>query len=968
MHACGRCLAGSTDRSGRTVLENDTTPAPPSPLFGRGDLLASVERRLAAGGGVVLTGPDGIGKSTILDALAGSAADRDELVVRLNPAETEQWLPDAGLADLLEQLPPGALTALPAPQRVAIEAVLLRADAADADESRTPLARRLAVRAVLDRCARQRPVLLVLDDAQWLDAGSADVLAYVMRRVIGRRIRVLAAERSPSPGSRPGAVRLCPAPTLELPVPPLGAADVVDLLEASGLPVRTASRLYADSGGNPFLALALGGAFVDRHGSGWRPAPLPDRVRARLGTVLRGLPATVTDTLLVAALAARPTVADLRLAGRADAAREVEYAAAAGLVAVDGGVVRFTPPAVAVVLAAEVGANRRTAVHATLARTARDPVEAIRHQAMTSDRVDADIARSLVVAAESARRRGALGLVAELYLLAAERTPPDLNDERSGWLVAAAEAAAAGGQPEVAGRAVEAVLGAPGPAAHRVRARMALVDASGQALAELDELLAAALSDAAADPALLAPLRLRMAWQAMVVGRPDRAAQQADEAVRQARQVQDTTTEAMALTVRAQVERLAGTPTYARTLASARALPALPSAGRLHLTPGYLAVRLAIVDDRLDDARADLLSMLAVVERGSGGEELVGVLRSLAEVAARSGRCREALRYAGRAIRVGQVARLSPGPGWYTAAVAELAGGSLPRAAGYARHGVRVSREEGDSIYLRRNLHALGQAMLRDGDARGAVQALSELRTLDLTQGVADPAALRWHADLAAGLAALGARAEADRVLADARRDAVLLGGSAGVLGQLDRVAAVILAEQGDAAAAVELAAAAADRFAGLRQPIEQGHCLLVQGGAERRRRRYAAARLAIGAALAVFLRAEATPWVEQATRLLAPDGGGASSEPAPRSPVGDTLTSTEARIAALVRRGQSNREIAGRLFVSVKTVEASLTRIYRKLGVRSRTQLSSRLAATPEVRSGVAARGFPDSSITDDL
>jgi DNA-binding NarL/FixJ family response regulator len=612
--------------------------------------------------------------------------------------------------------------------------------------------------------------------------------------------------------------------------------------------------------------------------------------------------------------------------------------------------------------------DRRTVVHAALARAARDPVDAVRHRAMTSDRADADIADSLVAAAESARRRGALGLVAELYLLAAERTPPQCDEQRSAALVAAAEAAAAAGQPEVAGRAVEAVLGSPAPPAHRVRARLALVDASGQALAELDEVLAAALVDAAGDPALLAPLRLRLAWQALVGGLLQRAAQQAREAVRYARQVGDASTEAMALAVRAQVERLTGVPGYAATLARARALPAVPPAGWLHLTPAYLSVRLAILDDRLDEARADLLGMLAGAQRGTAGEELVEVLRSLAEVAARAGRCREALHYAARALRAGQVGRSSPGPYWYTAAVAELAGGSLWRATAYARRGVRVSREEGDTIYLRRNLHALGQAILRGGDARGAVEVLGELRASDLAQGVADPSGLRWHADLAAGLVSLGAHTEAAEVIADARREALRLGGAPGVLGQLDRAAAVVLTEQGDAGAAVELSAAAADRFAALRQPIEEGHCLLVQGAAERRRRRYAAARLTIGAALTIFAQAEARPWVEQTARLLAPEGDGGSTAPSAHSTAGGTLTSTEARIAALVRRGESNREIAARLFLSVKTVEASLTRIYRKLGVRSRTQLSSRLDAALDMPLGVAARVFPDSSAVTDL
>jgi DNA-binding NarL/FixJ family response regulator len=202
---------------------------------------------------------------------------------------------------------------------------------------------------------------------------------------------------------------------------------------------------------------------------------------------------------------------------------------------------------------------------------------------------------------------------------------------------------------------------------------------------------------------------------------------------------------------------------------------------------------------------------------------------------------------------------------------------------------------------------------------------------------------VRWQGDLAGGLAALGEHAEAASVLAEARAAAHRLGTTPGVTGYLDRATAVVLSESGQADSAVVLSAAAARHFEQLRQPIEQAHALLVQGGAERRRRRYAAARMAITAALAIFLAADAKPWAEQTERALArTEGSSAPGTPPPEL----GLTSTELKIAALVRDGASNREIASHLYLSVKTVEATLTRVYRKLGVRSRTQLSSRLAA----------------------
>jgi DNA-binding NarL/FixJ family response regulator len=938
-----------------------------SSLFGRASLLAAVEARLGAGGGVALHGPEGIGRTALLDAIAAAATARGELVVRLRPAEAERRLPYAGINDLVAQLPPAAREALPPAHRAAL-AVLRQGAAPRAGAP--ALARRLVLPGLLAHCARNRSVLLVLDDVQWLDAESAELIGFTMRRRPGPRIRVVAAQRFPDPAGahravrrfadaaarnrdaqrlpdpagRHRATRLCPAPVADLLVPPLAPDDLTALLEARGLPCRTASRLHEASGGNPFLALTLGAAVVA--GPAWRPAPLPEPARALLRRRIEALPAPVAGTLLVAALATRPTVTDLVRAGHEDADRDIRAAAAAGVVELDGGTVRFTPPALAAVLAEDAGAARRAGVHDALADAALDGTANVRHRALRSGRPDADVARDLVTAAERALGRGDGRTAAELYLLAADRCPRSLAAERFDWLVAAAGTALTAGAPTTAGRAAEAVLAAAdAPARHRVTARLVLIDLAGQALADMGETFAAALHEAGDDVTLIAPVRLRLTWAAMLAGDPGTAADWAAGAAGAARMAGDPGTEAMALSALAQIQRIRGEPQWERTLARSLALPAPPAPGWLHMGPRYLAARFAMVDDRLEEARAELLTLLALAEHDRTGEALAEVLRSLSEVASRAGRCREALRYAHRAVAAAQQAGLSPGPTWYTAAVAELTGGSLAAAAGYARRGVRASEQEGDRLYLRRNLHALGLAELRAGESRAGVAALRRLRELE-DGGAADPMIVRWRGDLAGGLAALGEHAEAARILAEARAAAERLGAHPGVAGYLDRATAVVLSASGQADTAVRLSAAAAEHFAELHQPIEQAHALLVQGGAERRRRRYAAARLAIGAALAIFLAAEARPWTEQTERALARTEGSS----APPADLG--LTSTEARIARLVRDGASNREIAHQLYLSVKTVEATLTRVYRKLGVRSRTQLSSQLSA----------RVFPDS------
>ncbi|XVU22162.1 AAA family ATPase [Actinoplanes sp. CA-054009] len=1041
-------------------------------LRGRDELLATIEGRLATGGGIALHGPAGIGKTALLDAVATAAAGRGELVVRLRPVRSEHSLPYAGISDLVTQLPDEAAAGLPPAQRAALTALRQglppRAGA-------PALARRLVLPLLLARAARGRAVLLVLDDCQWLDAESAELIAFAMRRRPGPRVRVIAAQRRPDttfpaeaepalegpaqPGTAVGgrtgtgpavkgpaeagpaveravaeravaeravaeravaeravaeravaeraageraageraageraagresaaeslagggpaaegpvgqgpdgprvpaasgragagrgegrhrAARLCPAPVLEVAVPPLAADDLTELLEARGLPCRIASRMHEASAGNPFLALTLGSAVAP--GPAWRPAPLPEAAREMLGERLAALGAEVRRTLLVAALAVEPTVTLLLRAGRDDALRDLRHAAGEGAVRLDGEAVRFTPPLLATVLTEEASAGERVEVHTALAAGAVDPVEALRHRALRNGRPDAAVARSLAAAADRCAERGAGRAAAELYLLAGDRCPHTHAALRLDWLVAAARIALTAGAGALAGRAAEAVIAGGAPAGHRVRARVVLLDLAGQGLADMGETFAAALAEAGDDPALLAPVRLRLTWAAFLIGDPDAAAAEAVRTVAAARDAGDPTIEAMALSILAQIQRLRGEPGWSRTLRQALALPAAPAPDWLHYGPRYMAARFAMVDDRLGEARDELLKLLVVAEQDRIGEARVEVLRSLSEVATRAGRCREALRYAHRAVRAAQHAGLSPGPTWHTAAVAELAGGSLAAATGFARRGVRASEQEGDTLYLRRNLHALGQAELRAGRTRAGVAALLRLRELEAETGGADPMIVRWHGDLAGGLAALGEHAEAEAMLAEARAAAHRLGDHPGLSGYLDRATAVVLSESGQAESAVRLSAAAAQHFAQLRQPIEQAHALLVQGSAERRRRRYAAARVAIGAALAIFLAADAKPWAEQTERALARTESNSA-------PLDLGLTSTELRIAALVRDGESNREIASRLFLSVKTVEATLTRIYRKLGVRSRTQLSSRLPSVAEFTSNV--------------
>ncbi|MEV4670936.1 AAA family ATPase [Actinomadura sp. NPDC049382] len=915
---------------------------PPAPA-GRSALLTALESRLAANGSVVLTGPSGIGKTALLEAAGAAAAARGELVLRTAGTETERWVPCSGLAELLDQLPGPLTDPLP---RERLTGLPEPAPHPRPDPDADHVACRLSFRGLLARCAEERPVLLLVDDAQWLDAESADAVRYAVGRLAARGVRAVAAGRWPdgfAAGEGSGAP-WAPAPdALHLPVPPLGPDELAEMFDSYGLPVRVVNTLHSDSGGNPYLALALGGAFTDRIPRHWRPAPLPQRVRSVIEERLARLPAEARETLLTAALAIRPTTDLLCRAGRAGAVRDVRLAAGLGLLITEGGGIRFTPPAVGTVLAESAGAPHLARVHRALAAAVPDAAGRTRHRALADPGPDAELAHSLVTAAERAVRQGSHRMAAELYRLAADRSPAEPAAERLEWLVAAAETGANGGLPDLVHRAAEAVLAADASRAQRVRVRLALLDLSGQGLAEMGEVFAAALVDADGDPALLGPLRLRMALGALVNGAPARAEHEANGALAHARATGDTALEAKVLAIRANIALIEGRDDYATDLRRARRLPEPPLDGQLHMTPRYLAAYCAVFEDRLAEAREDLLRMLALVERGSG-EEVVHVLRNLSEVAVLTGRCREALDFADRAMRITEEAALSPGPAWYHGALAELAGGSVRRAVALAERGLRASEQENDVIFQSRLLHVLGVARMRLGEVREGVEALERIDVLGDGRGPLSPLVLRRHGDLAQGLVALGDTERAAEVIRATRAAVADRARGIGVTGRLDRAEACLLAARGEPDAAVALLRRTAALFERLGQPLEAGHCLLELARVERGRRRVSTAREAASAALETFVRCEARPWVERARHRLARLDTGLRDGPAP-PPGHAALSDGERRIAVLVGQGATNQQVATRLFLSVKTVEASLTRIYRKLGIRSRAQLGALVA-----------------------
>ncbi|GHH43354.1 helix-turn-helix transcriptional regulator [Streptomyces candidus] len=945
------------------------------------DALCEARKLLDRHGRLAVTGAWGTGKSTLLDALAGSLPDRPSLRIRAVPGD--QDLPFGALTQLLGSpcvnardlvpdsvpatsfvtspaVPPcplvpttsfGPVTDVerslrapgPLPHRVPATDLEPGAPAGPARTGDPRLAMRLALTRVLGSA---RPVLLLVDGAEWLDAASAQTLAHVLGTLPAGRLAAVATERTTA--FPQAAARLLGGHPPVFPLRPLTVTDTAELLGRRALPARWAAGVHGHCGGHRALTeeyLRAAAQDPARYGPQRPPAAVRDRAEVWLSL----LPGGVRTTLRAAALVHRPNVALLRDAGCPDAEDHLGHAVAAGAVSAPDpyDLVRFTAGALAEAAAAAGTSAERAGVHRALADAVPDPVQRARHLALARHTADTGTAQDTDDASAVARADGDRQLAAELLLLAARLTPADRAALRLDRLARAADDASAAGRPDLARQAARALDSGRAGRGRRVRALLAVVDAQGQDLSDLETDLAEARRLADGDPALLAAVELRAAIGANVTqGVAAVALHHAGTAAALAAQARDVPLQAAALTMRARTERLCGRHDDAeRTLVRALALAVPPGRIGIRNSPEYLAARHALFDDRLRAARAQFLALLPQAGRTGGAEDLVDLWRSLAEAEVRLGSCAAALQWAHRALERTAGAGLSPGPAWYTAAVAHSHGGSFSQARQYALQAVRASREEHDSIHTARGLWILGAVHLHTGDAESAAVALGEVADLEAAGDAADPGSLRWQADAVEALTAVRREGEARALLEAAHAGVGTHDRHAGLRAALTRARAGCVRAAGRTDEAAELLDDAARSFAALDMPVEQGRTLLARGRLERGRRRQAAARTAWQQAREVFREAEAAPWLALAEAALERLSG--HQQAAAQSPAG-LLTENERRLAALIGHGATNRQAADRMYVSVKTVESMLSRIYRKAGVRSRTQLLTRLTQGP--------------------
>ena len=888
-------------------------------LVGRDDEVALVGSFVAGQvGQVVLCGEAGIGKTRLWEEAVRRAESAGLRVLSARPVEAESKLAFSGLSDLFEDVPAEALDGLPAPQRRALAIALLRADPGDAEPD--PRAVAAAVRTAVVHLGPR--TIVAIDDLHWLDASSASALAFALRR---EPVRLIASRR---PGARlAGGLdeALAGATTIELGT--LGRDAIHELLLQGlgrSLPRPLLVRVSETTGGNPLYALEVAREALETGVAAGNPLPVPPDLRELLMRRVRRLSPGARELLLAAAAAARPTRELLAAFGTGDLAE----ATAAGILETRGARIAFTHPLYAPAVYGDAPRDRRRQLHGRLASLVDDEEERARHLALAADAPSEDVAAALEQAAWRSWMRGAPAAGAELLDLAIELTPPDRQTElRERKLAAADDHLAAGAVAEGIAR-LEKLLGESAAGEERAEILLRLAEFGDELPARL-ALLEQALEEPVADVALLGRIHLRLGLGWPLYG-IDYALEHGEIARRHAEAADHRRLLARTLARLALWELWAGRdpgPSVARAIELAQ-----PGDGsRGYDNPVLPLAMWRMYQGELGEARSLFETLAAEV----AGDELatVAVRSRLADVAIRAGEWplaeAEAASVWSLLQQVGP--RHDGGFVLYLKALVEALQGRVEQARATAELGATLAREAGQENSLVMNLGVLGFLELSLGREREALPHL-----LPLLEWVSDKnLGLATHPVVPFAIEALAADGQfgAARPLIERHSAEAEAIGSPWALAVAARCRALLASAEGE----IDTALAELDRAPQGPWPFEQARTLLVAGRVRRRAKQKAAARSALEQAAAIFAALPAPLWAARTQEEIARLGK--------RPPTRRDLTETERRVAELAAKGMKNREVAAQLFVSPKTVEANLSRIYRKLGIHSRAELGARLA-----------------------
>lgn len=902
-------------------------------VVGRHDELAAIDnllQRLALGpGSLVLVGPAGMGKTTVWRHGGALAREAGLAVLAAAPSGAEGRLPFAGLADLLGELDPALLERLPAVQRAALDAALLRGEPGVSADARTVATGLLSTLRLL---AERRPVLIAVDDAQFLDRASAAALTFALRRVEASRIGVLASLRVD--GARPRNF-LDDLVTKELELKPLSVAAIHAIAQrelGESMPRPTLVKVVTAAGGNPFYAIEIPRELL-RLGETSTPGALP--IPAELHTLVQQrvarLPKGTRDALLLASCLTAPRTSLVP----EDALAPAEHA---GVVRIDArGRIFFEHPLLAAAVYDSVTSADRRNAHRELAQLIEDPEERAIQLALGALDPDESVARELDAGAERARSRGATEAAAALGELALRLTPEADVEARLRRLVeTAALQFEAGDLARSQVLLEEACERAPaGSLRARVLQRLGQVHMRRSGFLAAVEFAEQARAESGDDAGLSAEIELDLLFDHASLGDFAGGSRHSHVAVELAEQTGDELLLAVALGARTMTDFVCGHGLAQDDLDRALALEGPLRSAAFAVRPSYLSGILQLWSGQPAAAVATLDALrLEALELG-GESELPLLYVYLVWAHIWTGELERA------AACVEQSTEIATLLDDRFAAAMSLAAAALLH--GHQGDAAATRREAAQAAELFEQLKyrpgaiwpqwALGLLALALDDPAAVDEALAG-PTAFFTAVPADPVFSVFVPDEIEALVALGRAEEAWPLLEvfEGRARAV---DRAWALAASGRCRALLLSSAGDLDGALDAMQAAAARYDEHVLPFERARTLLELGRLRRRRKEKRLARLALEAARDGFSSLGLAVWTAKA---------GAELARVTTRRAAAMLTVTETQIARLAADGLTNRQIAERAFVGVHTVEANLTRAYRKLGITSRAQLARAL------------------------
>ena len=877
---------------------------------------------------LLLDGEAGIGKTTLLHACLARARALGFQVLSARAVDAESVLAYGSLADLLAGVDASIWADLPAPQRIAVDRVLLREQVAEAATDKRAVA--AAFLSVIDRLADSDPVLVAIDDLQWLDPSSANVVAYAARRLSGP-VGLLATVRTePDDGDatawlhlpRPDAVHRI---TLQ-PLPSRVLETIIKDELGCPIPRAVMARIHQISAGNPFYAIELARAFVANAGE-TLPSTLAEVVRARFGS----LDPAAQEVLLAAACLATPTVELVGEAVVVDQDQLIELLETSerhGIIAIEGNRIRFTHPLLASGVYADASPTQRRVMHHRLAGVVDELELRARHLALGSTTGDTETFAALDDAAASAHARGAPAAAAELLELAIG-LGGDTSERRIRLAINTFDA----GEPARARMLLEKVIAdvPAGPLRAEALYALAVVRFIDDGYLEASGLLQRALDEDSPGVPLQVRMSTTLAYALFMTGAPDSAWQCAEKAVALAERLGQPGLLSEALGARATIRFFVGGGIDEESLQRALELEDHNSFTPIMLRPSVEhALILACVGEL--DTSYDRMQAIErrCIDRGEEGELIfvdfyVVVNRIWRGDLGEANRLANDVSELARQLDAEFPAMLS----LVLRAWLAVYGGSEDEARQAVADAIDASKRSGTAWHEGWALTAVGFLEVSLGNYGAAVDALQPLLSAYVPDSTEINAA-SFMPDAVEALTAVGRADEAEPLVDALERNGRRLD-RAWMRAVGARGRAMVLAARGDTDAAVQSARAALSAHNRLPMPFERARTQLLLGQLLRRER--AEATAVLREALAVFEELGTPLWADRARAELA------GTRPRVRT-AQEGLTPAEQRVAELAASGMTNRDVAGVLFISAKTVEATLARVYRKLGIRSRAEL----------------------------